>query len=372
MSTYKNPAQCHYGFIGLGLIGGTVARGLRKVYPQCRISAYDIAPATLTEALNDGVINTALDRPDNRLSDCDVIFLCAPVSVNSDYVKEMKTYLKEDAILSDVGSVKMPIYREIHSLEMDDCFVGGHPMAGSERIGYSNSRPALLENAYYILTPSHTVSEAKVTFMQELVKSIGAIPLVMGCDKHDFATAGISHLPHVISAALVNFVKDQDDTDETMRLIAAGGFKDITRISSSSPVMWENICVDNQSNILHLLEEYIVSLQKIKETLEGAGRSEIQSFFESAKNYRESFSDASKGPIKGVPVFTVDIQDEPGGIATIATLLAFHQVNIKNIGITHNRELAEGALQIELAREEDLAKSFDILTAKGYKVYIKK
>ena len=144
-------------------------------------------------------------------------------------------------------------------------------MAGSERIGYVNSKALLLENAYYILTPGEGVPEETVNNFSSLIASLGAIPMVLTCRQHDFVTAAVSHLPHVIAASLVNLIKASDSEEGIMKLIAAGGFKDITRIASSSPVMWQQICLTNKENISELLDAYIVSLKQIKKEIDATG-----------------------------------------------------------------------------------------------------
>lgn len=367
-----NFEHLHLGFIGLGLIGGSIARSLREKHPDCVITAYDIESASVEAAKNDGVVNICAYEIDHIFSDCQIIFLCAPVACNDENLLLLKKFLKEDTLLTDVGSVKTDIYEHIQAAGLKKQFIGGHPMAGSERIGYRNSKARLLENAYYILTPTEETPPEKTDFMEALVKSMGAIPLILSCEQHDYVTAGISHLPHVISASLVNLVKNSDNKDGVMKLIAAGGFKDITRISSSSPVMWEHICMTNSDNILSLLDRFMDSLREIRGKIAEKNGEELYRFFDSARAYRESFTDASGGPIKKSYVFYVDIPDEPGALATIVTLLAFQQINIKNIGITHNREVAEGSLLIEVYDEADIARARDILSAKGYVVNIKK
>ena len=372
ITTKNHFDSLHYGFIGLGLIGGSIARALREKFPACTITAYDMEPASVEAAKRDGVVSICAYEIDRVFSACDLIFLCAPVAGNNKNLLLLQNVLRKDALLTDVGSVKSDIYRHVKKAGLEEQFIGGHPMAGSERTGYQNSKAMLLENAYYLLTPADKTPKEKTTLMTELVSSLGAIPLILSVEEHDYVTAGISHLPHVISASLVNLVKDKDSADGIMKLIAAGGFKDITRISSSSPVMWEHICMANKDNILALLENYIDSLQDIRKRIEAQDAQGTYDFFESARSYRESFTDVSSGPIKKSYVFYVDIPDEPGALATIVTLLAFQQINLKNIGITHNREVAEGSLLIEVWEEADIARAQDILSAKGYVVRIKK
>ena len=365
-------AHMHYGFVGLGLIGGSIARALREKYPACMITAYDVNAVSVEAAKKDGVANICAYEIDRVFSACDLIFLCAPVSCNDDNLLLLKNIIGNNALITDVGSVKGDIHEHVKAAGLDAQFIGGHPMAGSERTGYQNSKAMLLENAYYILTPTEKTPPEKTDFMEKLVRSLGGIPLILSADEHDYVTAGISHLPHVISASLVNLIRHKDSADGIMKLIAAGGFKDITRISSSSPVMWEHICMTNKSNILSLLDSFMESLQDIKGRIEAQDKQGTYNFFESARSYRESFTDVSGGPIKKSYVFYVDIPDEPGALATIVTLLAFQQINLKNIGITHNREVAEGSLLIEVWEEADIARAQDVLSAKGYVVRVKK
>ncbi|MDE6318762.1 MAG: prephenate dehydrogenase/arogenate dehydrogenase family protein, partial [Lachnospiraceae bacterium] len=221
------------------------------------------------------------------------------------------------------------------------------------------------------LTPSETVPEEKVNAYRTLVESIGAIPLVLSYEEHDYVTAAISHLPHVIAASLVNVVKSCDSKDGIMKMIAAGGFKDITHIASSSPDMWQQICLTNAENISALLRTYIDYLNVIAGYLADHSGDILYNFFDTARNYRESFISTPSGPIKAEYVFTVDIADKPGAIAAIASLLAMHDVSIKNIGINHNREFAEGALRIEFYNQKMLEQAEAVMTEHGYRIHTK-
>ena len=367
-----NNGHLTYGFIGLGLIGGSIAKGLKNTYPDCCIIAYDIKKEAVLKAISDGVVNVATDAIDESFSKCDYIFLCAPVSHNDDNLNKIKEFLSPDCILTDVGSVKSDIHAHIEALSLSHCFIGGHPMAGSERTGYINSKALLLENAYYILTPTDTVPREKLEHYHNLVTSLGAIPLIIDHKKHDFITAAISHLPHVIAASLVNLIKQSDSEDGLMKMIAAGGFKDITRIASSSPAMWQQICMTNTENISELLDSYISSLLDIKKEIVQHKETAIYDFFDSARSYRDSFIDASSGPIKKSHSINIEIADEPGALASIATILALNNISIKNIGIVHNREQEDGVLRIEFYAPESIDKACSILSTKGYIIHHKK
>lgn len=361
-----------FGFIGLGLIGGSIARAIREKLPASRIIAYDVNEASLQSALSDGVIDLAAQTIDRQFENCDYLFLCAPVQKNDDNLSAVKRILSPDCLLTDVGSVKTGIHEAICAMGLEGQFIGGHPMAGSERVGYINSKAILLENAYYILTPGSTVPAQKLDSYRRLVQTLGAIPLVLDCHQHDYITAAISHLPHVIAAALVNLVRTSDSEDGIMKMVAAGGFKDITRIASSSAQMWQQICLTNTENISSLLAGYIRSLIAIQRDLDSRNAAALYDLFDSARIYRDSFINASSGPIKSAYTVNVDIVDESGSIAAVAGILARHQISIKNIGITHNRESENGVLRIEFHEESSIERANRILSAEGYTVYTKK
>mgnify|MGYP001705977446 CR=1 FL=1 len=145
------------GFIGLGLIGGSIARGLKRSAPDIQIMAYMRTREKLEQAHADGIVDLILDGVDEHLSECDIIFLCTPVEFNESYLRQIRPFLKEGAVVTDVGSTKTSIHETVAALGMESCFVGGHPMAGSEKTGYESSTDHLLENAYYIITPTPTV-----------------------------------------------------------------------------------------------------------------------------------------------------------------------------------------------------------------------
>ena len=362
-------ASTKIGFIGLGLIGGSVAKAIRKYYPDYELIAFDKSRETLALAVHEGTIDTACSPIDNNFKGCSYIFLCAPVSCNTAYLAQLKEIVKDGCILTDVGSVKTSIHEEIIALNMEENFIGGHPMAGSEKSGFANSKAHLIENAYYILTPSAKVPAEKISAYQELVSSLKALPVVLDYHEHDHVTGTISHLPHIIASSLVNFVRDTDTQDELMKALAAGGFKDLTRIASSSPVMWQQICLKNGENISHILGQYIEALKAAKDAVDSGNEKALYTLFESSRDYRDSMPNSSAGPIKKQFAVYCDIIDEAGGIATIATILASNNINIKNIGIIHNREFEEGVLRIEFYDGASSAKAAELLQKYRYIVY---
>ncbi len=278
------------GIIGFGLIGGAIGKTIKKVHPNYKIIAYNRSKQPLLDGYNDKIIDLILDEIDEKLYECDIIFLCTPVEYNIFYLEKLKPFLNPNTILTDVGSVKGDIHLAIEKLDLTGQFIGGHPMAGSEKTGYANSSATLYNNAFYALTPTANTNKDKLDILIQFVKDLGANPLIIDYNEHDYTVAGISHLPHLLASSLVNLVKDNDTTKEHMRLIAAGGFKDITRIASASPEVWEQICMSNKENISLLLEKYINSLCELKEKLESSDSEYIHDIFIKSKEYRDTFN----------------------------------------------------------------------------------
>ena len=361
--------QKKIGFIGLGLIGGSIAKAIRRYYPDYEIVTFDKNKETLALATQESIIDVACTSIDDNFRQCSYIFLCAPVAFNTAYLKQMQPYLHQDLILTDVGSVKTPIHEEIRRLGLEEYFIGGHPMAGSEKTGFANSKPLLIENAYYILTPSSKVPQKKLDDYSAFAASLRAIPIILDYEEHDFVTGTISHLPHIIAASLVNFVRDTDTKNELMKNLAAGGFKDITRIASSSPTMWQHICVQNKTNISRILREYTAALTAAGDLLEREDEQGLYDMFDHSRSYRNSMPDGSAGPIKKAFAIYCDIPDEAGVIATIATILASNAISIKNIGIVHNREFEEGVLRIEFYDGDSCERASALLQRHRYIVY---
>ncbi len=358
------------GFIGLGLIGGSIAKTIRRVHPDYSIIACDANRENLTQALADGTLNQAHDTVSQGFARCDFIFLCAPVHINIHYLHILKNIISPGCILTDVGSVKNQIHKAVESLELTRQFIGGHPMTGSEKSGYASASDRLLENAYYIITPTANNDRSDIDRLVALVKSLAALPVVLDAGHHDYITAAISHLPHIIAYTLVNLVKESDDSDERMRMLAAGGFKDITRIASSSPVMWQQICGENSENILLVLDNYIHSLRQIETAIRENDETYLLDYFDRAKAYRNAIpKSGAKGSIRPLYDIYVDIIDESGAIATIATILATNGISIKNIGIIHNREFEEGVLKIEFYEDAASDKTVQLLRRFHYVVH---
>ncbi len=359
------------GFIGLGLIGGSIAKKMKADHPDIHIYATAHHEETVKEAYREGLIDNDTLLPLTAFHDCDIIFLCAPVQRNLDYLSELKDIIQKDCYITDVGSTKTEIHEEVIRLGLEANFIGGHPMTGSEKTGILAADKTLLENAYYIITPTAITPQSDVEDFREFVRSLGSIPLILDYKTHDYSTAAISHLPHMIAYSLVNLVQQIDDDNETMKSIAAGGFKDITRIASSSPVMWQNICASNRQQILVLMDKYTALLSRLRSYIEASDEQALLDFFQSAKDYRDSLSLPSIKTESTYYELFVDLPDETGGIAKVSRILADAGISIKNIGIVNNREFEEGILHISFADERSRSKAKELLDAQGYTTHLR-
>ncbi len=364
----KETTNFSIGFIGLGLIGGSIAKSIRRIFPEAEILGFDVDQNALHLALEDGTLTRTVTAIE-AMGECDYIFLCAPVHYNIAYLPILKRIMKPTCILTDVGSVKSDIYRAIADNHLTDYFIGGHPMVGSERSGYDAANDRLIENAYYFVTPSETVEEKKVSEFRTFLEDLGAIPIIYSPERHDEITAYISHIPHVIASSLVNLVASKEDENGMLKQLAAGGFKDITRIASSNPVVWEHILLSNPEHVAAGLRTFIEQLEGMIAAIESDNARDIYSFFDSAKNYRNSIPEHATGVIRMNYEVYVDIPDEANALAKAISHVGEAGINLKNIGITHNREDNEGVLRLSFYDNESAVSAAVLLREQGYQVY---
>lgn len=365
MNQFKNLS---IGFIGLGLIGGSIAKSIRRIFPTYEILGFDLNKEALLHAQKENTITKIANSTDG-LENCDYIFLCAPVHYNISYLPKLKKIIKPSCILTDVGSVKSDIYHAISQYNLDDQFIGGHPMVGSEQSGYTAANDRLIENAYYFVTPSATISKDKILKFNTFLESLNAIPILFSPEEHDNIVAYISHIPHIVAASLVNLVAEKDSDEIMLRHLVAGGFKDITRIASSNPLIWEHILLSNSHNIINGLQNYITNLEDIISAIRTKNSEKIYSYFDSARIYRNSIPEHTPSVIRMYYDIYVNVPDESNALANVVTHIGKHHLNIKNISITNNREDHEGVLRISFYDQESSSTALHLLKSLNYQVY---
>ena len=289
-------------------------------------------------------------------------------------LRDILPLLDRETIVTDVGSTKHNIVKaakEIYeSGDSKALFIGGHPMAGTQYSGYQASIPHLFENAYYVLTPLDSTPAWAINSLSEFLSSLGALPLVMEGPEHDRIIGLISHLPHVVAAALVNTVKDMDDPSHHCERLAAGGFRDITRIASSNPEMWKNVSLLNKKELTCLIEHIISHLSAFSSMLSDNEESGIEDFFVSAKTYRENLPTRQALDLLSYYELYVDVEDRPGIVGEVATILGNHSINIKNLRIINSREGHPGSLVISLPDGSSLKEALNMLQENGYRAFV--
>ena len=271
--------------IGLGLIGGSVAKSIKKNYPDVKIYGYNRSDEPRILAFNEEVIESAKNPTLEEICQTDVIFLCLPVQVNAKFLKDLKPYLSKKTILTDVGSVKSDITNAVSEQGLLNQFIGGHPMAGSEKSGYSASTDSLLEGAAYILTVDETVPVEMVDVFSNFIKGLGSNILVMDQESHDRAVAAISHLPHVVSFSYAATIAKMDQSD-VLSAITAGSYRDMTRIALSDPTMWKEIFISNRDEILKSIDLYQSELNKLRSLIDASDFDAIHKYIQKAGEYQ--------------------------------------------------------------------------------------
>jgi prephenate dehydrogenase len=273
--------------LGLGLIGGSLGLALYQAGIAKQISGYDSNPDTTHHAWEIGAITEICNSAEKAVEQADMVVLATPILTMPELLERIAPKLKRGVLVTDTASTKVQILNWAKTLlPAHVMFVGGHPMAGRELSGIKAAEVGLFEGCAYCLIPVRNTSLEGVAQFSEIVMRLGAHPLVLDADRHDRLVAGISHLPFVLSSALVQCLSKEEDWRELTSL-AAGGFRDMSRLAAGSPTMYRDICVTNKVEILKCLDALASELGNIRSLL--AGDDEIlEPYFARAKQLRET------------------------------------------------------------------------------------
>lgn len=347
--------------IGLGLIGSSLALAIKKAHPLVKITGIDIDQESMIFAEKRGMIDDSSELSQDVLATADVIILCSPVKNMVTQLKEISQInLKKNTIITDVGSTKKAIVDEAISLGLTN-FIGGHPMAGSHKSGVSAGDVDLFENAYYILTPSSEKQTDSVKMLQNLLSGTRAKFVVLSSEEHDQITGMLSHVPHIIAAGLVNQSSEFNMEHPRSKQLAAGGFRDLTRIASSDPKMWTDILLSNQQPILSLMKTWQTEMERVIEWIATGNQEAIFQFFYAAKETRAQMPIHKEGAIPAFHDLFVDVPDVPGVIAEVTGILGENRLSLINLKILETREDVYGILQLTFKNQLDLEKAREIL-----------
>jgi prephenate dehydrogenase len=354
--------------VGVGLIGGSLALGLKRAGLTDRVVGVS-SERTIREARELGVIDdgSGYDEIADAVSKARVVFLCTPIHRIIELLPVVMRSVPSGAVVSDVGSTKAEIVRAAATVTRPDAvFIGGHPMAGSEQSGVGAADPFLFQNAMYVLTPTADTPSPLVASFGDGLARLGARVISLAPDVHDRVAAGVSHLPQLIALSLVEFVGKRNEEEPAHLRMAAGGFRDMTRIASSPFRMWRDILQTNSEEIRHAIGDFRKYLDGVEDDLDDAS-----GHFENANEIRGTIPRDAKGFISPLSDVLVRVEDRPGMLARMTTAIADAGISIMDIELLKIREGEGGTFRLAFHDSETAARAVDILCRTGFSARVR-
>jgi prephenate dehydrogenase len=339
--------------IGTGLIGGSLGLALRS--RGWHVTGRDSSAETEARALDLGVVDQIGEDPDAAIT-----FVATPFS-STVQVARRALRSTRGAVVTDVAGVKAAVAGAI----ADPGFVGGHPMAGSEQVGLDGSDADLFVGATWVLTPTASTDAAAYATARQVVGSLGAEVVSLSPEQHDTLVAVVSHVPHLTAATLMNLADRVSDEHAALLRLAAGGFRDMTRIAAGHPGIWPDVCAANSDAILSTLDELVSQLSAMRDKVAAGDRAWLLGVLENAAVARRSLPKAAVRPER-LAELRVPVPDRPGVLAEITTLAGSLAVNISDLEIAHSAEGESGVLVLVVGADsvQDLQEG---LADRGYR-----
>ena len=283
--------------VGVGLIGGSLALALKRAGACAHVAGFDQDEIALSEAMELGIIDSAHTSLAQAAAGSDIVVLATPLGSMPALLRQMAPVLSPDMLITDVGSAKLSVIEAARKAIPGgiSAMVPGHPIAGTEKIGARNAFPELFSGRTVILTPLPENSAAAVASIKAMWETAGASVQLLDPAHHDQVLAATSHLPHMLAYALVDCLARMDEREEIFRF-AAGGFADFTRIASSSPEMWHDVCAANRDNLLAVMDRFEKHLREIRAAVEQEDAAELLEIFRRAKAARDRFTERRQTP----------------------------------------------------------------------------
>lgn len=285
--------------IGVGLIGGSFGMALKERGLADTVVGVGRNPERLKRAEELGAVDSWSTDLAAGVSDADLVYVSTPVGMELDFIGRIMPHVKPGCVITDAGSTKAEICRGADALARPGvCFVGAHPMAGSEAAGVEAARSDLFVNASYVITPTEQTDADALALVRELAEGIGSSVIVMDPEAHDRCAAVISHLPHLIAAALVSLAQEHSEDDPQVFDLIAGSFRDMTRVASSSPELWRDICLTNADGIRAATDTFVRLLSQGVGLVESKDGDAFEEWFASAKRTRDKIIKPKTGQVE--------------------------------------------------------------------------
>lgn len=349
----------HYHLIGLGLIGGSIAGGLKE--SPYRLTGWDRSQERREAALDRDLVDE-VHPPEKLPESVSGVILCVPVPEMAPLAEKVLESPHRPEFLTDVGSTKAQVCNEMNETLPDDLpFVGAHPMAGSEDSGLSASDPILFENAICVITPTEPDQQHLLDVIQ-LWEKLGAHVMEMGPEEHDRTVAYVSHLPHLNAAGLLHGARSVDDYENQVLPLAAGGFRDTTRIAEGDPDLWRDIFETNRDRITEAIDTLSSVLDEVRSLIEEGDWEAVTEWLEEARDVRDRIPEKTKGLLGTLFELKVLAPDKPGILAHITGALAEASINISDIEVLRVREGERGTIRIRFRRRAELEQARDVLS----------
>lgn len=353
------------GIVGLGLIGGSIGLGLRRAGRAARVVGFDVDHTATLAALERGAIDAAAESLEDVGEGADLVLVATPVNLVPGVFERIAPYAGRNAVVTDVGSAKVVVV-EAGERSFGERFVGGHPMAGSEQHGIDAADPRLFDDAWWILTPTSKTSSESYAFVAGVAADLGARSVALDPETHDALVARLSHLPQLAASALVEVAITAGDREALLGL-AAGGFRDVTRIAASNPDLWVAILRSNREAVLESLDSFGARLGRVASMISGQHWDELRAWLDRSRRARlELFA---KPEYEGEPVgLTLMVPDRPGVLAEVTTAAGELGANIEDLRIVHSTEGGRGRLELVVSGRDRAESLVGALVRLGYRV----
>jgi prephenate dehydrogenase len=350
--------------LGTGLIGGSVGLGLAAARPDLTVVGYDPDARSVSAALDRRAVTERAATPEEAVHDAQLVVLAPPVDQIAALCRRLRERVARAAVVTDVGSAKTNVVAAGEEA-FGDRFVGGHPMAGSERHGIEAADAGLFEDAWWILTPTQSTAAAAYAAVSDLAQRLRARPVAVEPRLHDALVARVSHVPQLTASALMDAAWSFGDRQALLGL-AAGGFRDVTRIAASSPEMWVAILRSNRAAVLEALGNLRQRLDHLGSLVAEERWTDVEMFLERARSARVGLF--SRAEYAGEPVaLSILVPDRPGVLAEVTTAAGELGANIEDLRIVHSTEGGRGRLELVVAGHESAELLVGVLLERGYR-----